>query len=73
MHLCAAHSEELIVRHGMLEASDDKILERDNRTAKRIKYDLVVFKRNSSPSRSAVGRVKFKPEKDAEVDGMGNV
>mmetsp|Transcript_53378 Transcript_53378/g.116381 ORF Transcript_53378/g.116381 Transcript_53378/m.116381 type:complete len:81 (+) Transcript_53378:638-880(+) len=37
MHMSAAHFEELIVRHGMLERSDNEILERNNCTAKRIK------------------------------------
>eukprot|EP00965_Chrysotila_dentata_P120808 3995768-Pleurochrysis_carterae.AAC.1 len=55
----------------MLERSDDEILERDNRTAKRIKSDLILFGRSSDPSKSAVGRVKFKPEKDAEGDATG--
>eukprot|EP00965_Chrysotila_dentata_P198910 6179085-Pleurochrysis_carterae.AAC.1 len=71
MHLSAAHLEELIVRQGMLERSDDKILERDSRTAKRIKSDLIFFGGSGNPSKSAVGRVEFKPEKDAEGNETG--
>eukprot|EP00965_Chrysotila_dentata_P166435 5494920-Pleurochrysis_carterae.AAC.1 len=43
MHLSAAHLQELIVCHGMLERVEDEILERDKRTAKRIKRDLLFW------------------------------
>eukprot|EP00965_Chrysotila_dentata_P072456 2393731-Pleurochrysis_carterae.AAC.1 len=67
MHLSsAAHLEELIIKHGMLERSDDEILGRDNRTAKRIKHDPLFFAGSSDPSSSTVMRVQFKPERDAE-------
>eukprot|EP00965_Chrysotila_dentata_P157178 5192845-Pleurochrysis_carterae.AAC.1 len=66
MHLSAAHLEELIIKHGMLERSDDEILERDNRTAERIKHNPLFFAGSSDPSSSTVMRVQFKPERDAE-------
>eukprot|EP00965_Chrysotila_dentata_P113085 3736380-Pleurochrysis_carterae.AAC.1 len=65
MHLSAAHLEELIVQHGMLERSDDaEILERNNRTAKRIKEDLVCFGGSSDRDKAIVERVEFKSVKD---------
>eukprot|EP00965_Chrysotila_dentata_P215616 6188877-Pleurochrysis_carterae.AAC.2 len=50
-HMSAAHLKELIVRHGMLERSEDEILERDNRTAKRKTHDLLYWGGSSNPRR----------------------
>eukprot|EP00965_Chrysotila_dentata_P005742 189383-Pleurochrysis_carterae.AAC.1 len=49
-----------------MERSDDEILERGNRTAKRIKHDLLFFGGSSDPTKSKVTRVAFKPDRDAE-------
>eukprot|EP00965_Chrysotila_dentata_P221890 6192652-Pleurochrysis_carterae.AAC.2 len=61
-----AHLEELIVRHGMLERVDDEILERDKRTAKRIKADLLYWGGSSDPQKSTVKYVAFKEVTERE-------
>eukprot|EP00965_Chrysotila_dentata_P179965 5941870-Pleurochrysis_carterae.AAC.1 len=48
-----------------MERSDDEILERDNRTAKRIKQDLLFFGGSSDPNAREVQRIEFKQEKDS--------
>eukprot|EP00965_Chrysotila_dentata_P237326 6201833-Pleurochrysis_carterae.AAC.1 len=65
MHLSAAHLGELIVRHGMLERGDDEILERDNRTAKRVKSNLLFWGGTSNPERRTEVRAEFKEVQDA--------
>eukprot|EP00965_Chrysotila_dentata_P130764 4323486-Pleurochrysis_carterae.AAC.1 len=66
MHLSAAHLEELIIRHGLLERSDDEILERDNRTAKRIKSDLLFWGGSSDPDKQIEVRSEFREVLDSE-------
>eukprot|EP00965_Chrysotila_dentata_P200583 6180056-Pleurochrysis_carterae.AAC.1 len=43
MHLSSTRLAELIVRHDMLEGSDDEILKEDNCTAKRIRNNCIYF------------------------------
>eukprot|EP00965_Chrysotila_dentata_P216502 6189419-Pleurochrysis_carterae.AAC.2 len=63
MHLSSVLSE-LILHHGMLERSDDEILERDNRTAKRIKAGLLYWGGSSDPKQQKIVCQQFKEVKD---------
>eukprot|EP00965_Chrysotila_dentata_P191303 6174428-Pleurochrysis_carterae.AAC.1 len=49
MHLSFAHLAELITHHGILSRHDDEVLERENRTAKRIKSNLIFWGGSSKP------------------------
>eukprot|EP00965_Chrysotila_dentata_P101474 3349954-Pleurochrysis_carterae.AAC.1 len=71
MHLSAAHLEELILRHGLLERGDDEILERDNRTAKRIKNDLLFWGGSSDPEKHVQALTHFEEVKDDAGELLG--
>eukprot|EP00965_Chrysotila_dentata_P042214 1400305-Pleurochrysis_carterae.AAC.1 len=71
MHLSFAHLAELIARHGMLSRCDDVVLERDNRTAKRIKGGMLFWGGSSDPDKSTVERSEFREWVDANGEGTG--
>eukprot|EP00965_Chrysotila_dentata_P166911 5511347-Pleurochrysis_carterae.AAC.1 len=66
MHLSAAHLEELIIQHGLLERSDHEMLKRDNRTAKRIKSDLLLWGGSSDPDKQIEVQSEFREVLDFE-------
>eukprot|EP00965_Chrysotila_dentata_P096805 3199320-Pleurochrysis_carterae.AAC.1 len=71
MHLSFAHLGELIARHGMLSRADDEVLERDNRTAKRIKGNMLYFGGSSDPDKAVLERSEFREWLDADGQPTG--
>eukprot|EP00965_Chrysotila_dentata_P224784 6194388-Pleurochrysis_carterae.AAC.1 len=57
----------------MLERNGVEILERDNRTAKRIKGDLIYFGGSSNPERSTITPSEFRELTDSEGRRTGEL
>eukprot|EP00965_Chrysotila_dentata_P252339 6210629-Pleurochrysis_carterae.AAC.1 len=73
MHLSFAHLTELITTHGMLSRHDDKVLERKNRTAKRIKSNLLFWGGSSKPDETHIVDLRAAKKLDPEAPARGPV
>ena len=59
------------VTAGQLGRSDDEVLERDNRTAKRIKCNMLFWGGSEDPNQASFARTDFREWLDASGKGTG--